>query len=307
MPDVPYPSLAEFAATWSERREGDEAPSWLHPAASPLAFVEGVRLKHELEALIDTVVAVQRGDWLQDGVWVGPRAMGAAYRDLLECSRTLGIAVPPAVVSGSAPSRQGVFGTDARAFLHLSSFFLAGAAPAERKFVIGRLCGHVAAHQVTWVTSRALLVDQGGLRQIARRVLGPALEILLAPISFGANLALSHWHRAAEISADRAGLVCTGDLEGARRAMLRIALGVRPEMSPDEYLEQLRSVQDSASPAKWAEILSSQPWMHKRMLALELFASSAVWVELGGDPLPNRTLLSREALAVETDRLLKVS
>src|SRR5690606_3953853 len=164
----------------------------------------------------------------------------------------------------------------------------------ERRFLLGRLCGHVKARQVTWGTLYALLVDHDGLRRVGRRTLGPALEVFLAPLSLGARVALSRWHRAAEITADRAGLIAAGDLETSRRALLRLALGVRPDLDPTDYLDALRSAHAQDSPGRWTELLSAQPWMHKRMQALELFTRSAAWAEASGQEVPDP--LSRDEL-----------
>jgi hypothetical protein len=303
MSAAPYISLADYAAGFTERGE-EAAPAYVHPTGPPVHLTEESALAERLEEILDTVVALQRADWLQDGVYLGPRAMGPVYRDLLECARTLGVAVPPAVVAGCTMSAQGAFGTNDRAFLLLSSFYLRGADRGERRFLLGRLCGHIHARQATWGTLYALLVDHNGIRRVGRRYLGPTLEVVLAPMSLGARLALSRWHRAAEITADRAGLLTCGDLDAARRALLRLALGVRPDVDPADYLDTLRGVRSDDSPARWTELLASQPWMHKRMQALELFARSETWAELGGSPSPDP--LSRERLDQRTEALLRV-
>lgn len=303
MSTAPYISLAAFADQFAEHA-GSAEPDWVHPTGPPVHVAEGSALAERLEEVLDTVVALQRADWLQDGVYLGPRAMGHVYRDLLESARALDVAVPPAVVTGCNMSAQGAFGTNDRAFLLLSSFFLRGADRDERRFLIGRLLGHIRAHQITWGTCYALLVDHNGLRRVGRRYLGPTLEVVLAPLSLGARLALSRWHRAAEVTADRAGLIACGDLESARRAMLRLALGVRPDVDPADYLDTLRGVRSEDSPGRWAELLSSQPWMYKRMLALELFARSDAWAARTGEAHPDP--LTREALDQRTNALLKV-
>lgn len=303
MSEPDYLSLSDYAATFSERRTA-EPPAWAHPSGPPVHVGQGSPWVDRLEEVLDTVVALQRSEWLQDGVYLGPRAMGRAYRDLLECARTLDVTVPPAVVAGATHGSQGVFGTNDRPFLLLSSFFLKGADEGERRFLLGRLCGHIRARQVTWGTLYALLVDHNGLRRVGRRYLGPTLEVFLAPLSLGARLALSRWHRSAEITADRAGLLATRDLDAARRTLLRMALGVKPDVDPSDYLETLRGVRSDDSPARWTELLASQPWMHKRMQALDLFAKSALWVELGGEV--DGTPLDRETLDRRTDALLKV-
>lgn len=297
----PYPSLADFAATWHDTTPGP--PPWVHPVDLSLGSLDVLGLRGRLEDVLDTVVALQRSEWLQEGVFVGPRALPDVYRDVLHAARTLKVAVPPAIVSSQA--YQGALGTDARAYLHLSSIFTTTASVGERRFAVGRLVGHMAARQVTLATLYALLVDHGGLRKVARQGLGPTLEFVLAPVSVGVRLGLSRWHRAAEVSADRAGLLCCGSTDDAGVALLRMSLGVRPQLTPDDYLEQLRTVREDTSPGRWAEILSTRPWLPKRIRALDLFRRSELWVALGGDPTDGE-LLSDAELRRRTDLLLRV-
>lgn len=300
MSEAPYPSLADFAAAHADARA--PLPAWAHPVEPPLgALAESI----DIEDLLDTIVAVQRAEWLHDGVWLGPRSMPETWRDLVDVARILDVPLPSAVVSPASSASQGVTGTDGRAFLHLSSFFLSGAPADERRFALGRACGPIAAHHVTWATLRALLVDHGGLRAIARKALGPALEVVLGPVSLGARLWLNSWHRASEITADRAGLLACRDRGAARRAMLRAALGVKPMVNPDDYLAELDAVRDDSSPGKWAEALQDRPWMYKRMHALDLFTRSTLWMEAGHSPLAEPVLAADE-LRTRTDALLQV-
>ncbi len=298
-----YVSLAHFASTFDAHR--DEVPGWVHPdSASPLPLNQlGVRGR--IEDILDTVIALQRADWLQDGVYAGPRSMSDVYRDVLTCARQLHIAVPPAILAGCGMRSQGCFGTDGRAFLYLSTFFFKPASEGERRFLAGRLCGHIAAQQVTANTLYALLVDHNGLRQVARRGVGPVLDVVLAPLSLGVRLSLSRWHRAAEITADRAGMVCAGGLEPAGHALLRLTLGTGTHIDPAVYLEQLKANGGAASPGRWTELLASEPWTHKRLRALELFSRSEVWAEVSGEPVDDP--IDRETLEAGTRRILGVS
>lgn len=301
---VPWPSLASWAATAA----APARPPWGHPGPDPLAWIDRAGVRAQLDDLLDTVVVLQRAAWLQDGVYVGPRTTPDAWADLVACARTLAHPVPPAILGGSTPV---TLGTDRRAFVHLPALFLAGAKPAERRFLVGRLVGHVAARQVTATTAWALLADQGGLRRLATKALGPAVEIVLAPLSFGARVALSAAQRQAELVADRAGLLCADPdpdvaIDAAGRAMLRLALGTVPEGSPADYLDALERAHTVGSPGRFAELWSAQPWLHKRLLALEAFAASDAWVAQGrsrrrGPPLDD------EALAARTRELLQVS
>ena len=294
-------SLADFAEGFAQR--SDATPEWV--IASPLPL-DQLGLRDRLEQILDTVTALQRADWLEDGVYLGPNAMEATYRDLLHCARTLGVAVPPAIAAGTVMSRHNAYGTDARSFLYLSTYLLSGTTPAMQRFLIGRLIGKIAAHQVTTTTLYGVLVDQSGLRSIARRAVGPMLEVVLAPLSLGVRLALSRWHRASELTADRAGLLCSGDLEAAGLALLKGNLGVNPKVSPEVYLQQLNRAAERQSPGRWTELLADTPFTHKRLLALQLFASSAMYARARGEE-PGPDALDDTTLRERTHALLGVS
>jgi len=297
-----YVSLADFAATFHDQQE--EVPPWVHPDSVTPLPLDQLGFRYRIEDVLDTVVALQRAEWLQEGVYVGPQAVSEVYADVLHCARKLRIAVPPAVLSSGVIKRQAAHGTDSRAYLHLSSYYFATASEPERRFVAGRLCGHIAANQVTANTLYALVVDTQGLRSIARRAVGPVLEVFLAPLGLGMRLALSRWHRSAEISADRAGLLCAGSLYEAERALLRVSLAIRPNIDPDEYLDQIKAQGGAESPGRFAELLANEPWMHKRMKAMELFSQSEVYAELSDTDVPDA--LSTEELNRRTTTLLGV-
>lgn len=303
MTETPYVSLADFAATF---HAGDgELPAWVHPDAAAPRLLDTLALRARVEDVLDTVVAIQRAEWLHDGMYAGPNVMPEVYRDVLHCSRTLHIAVPPAILAGTGMRSQGCYGTDGRAFLYLSTFFFDAASEGERRFVAGRLCGHVAARQVTAATLYALLADHNGIRSLARRAVGPMLEVVLAPLSVGVRLALARWHRAAEASADRAGLLCCGDVELAGRALLRQTLGRAPDVDVAAYLAHLRASRSDTHPGKWAELLADQPFTHKRLQALALFARSEIYATLTGASVDDP--LSPDELARQTRAILGVS
>ena len=90
--------LKDFAATWADRAE---RPPWAPPDSEPPLPLDHLGIRARIEDVVDTVVAVQRADWLQDGVYVGSRANPEVYRDLLHCARTLQVSVPPAISTTS--------------------------------------------------------------------------------------------------------------------------------------------------------------------------------------------------------------
>lgn len=302
MDPAPYPSLADFAATWAARDPEARAPFAVEAGSGPSL---PAALRDRLEEIVDTVVALQRAEWLEDGVYTGPRAMPEVYRAVLDAARILGVAVPPAIVARVPMDTQGTYGTDGRAFLLISSFFARPAADPELRFLIGRQVGHLAAGHVTARSVYALLADHNGVRRLARRALGPTLEVVLAPLSIGVRLPLSRWHRVGEVTADRAGLLVCDDLPAARRALLRCALGTTPDIDADAYLDQNRASKDGG-PGKWTEILSDRPWLHKRLQALSLWARSERFADLGGTVEHDAELLDDETLDRRTRALLQV-
>lgn len=302
MQPAPYPSLADFASTWSSREHGQDAAFAVGDAVLPPLPQPVV---DRLEEVLDTIVALQRAEWLEDGVYVGPRALPDTYRAVLEASRTLEVALPPAIVARVALPQMGTYGTDSRAFLLLSSFFVKPASPDEVRFVVGRQVGHLAAGQVTGRSIYALLVDHNGVRKLARKAVGPTLEVVLAPLSMGLRVALSRWHRLAELTADRAGLLVCDDLDAARTALLRAGLGTAAGVSAEDYIHQSRTAKDGG-PGRWAELLSDRPWLHKRLEALEVWSRSERFAALGGTPPDGVDLLDDDALAREVKALLGV-
>lgn len=302
--DRSYVSLADFAEGFAAR--DDALPAWVPPGARAPLSLDRPAVRDRIDDVLDTVVALQRADWLQDGVFTGPASMPEVYDVVLHAARTLGIAVPPAVVAGCAMSSQGIFGTDDRAFLYLSTYYFGPASEGERRFLAGRLCGFAAARLVSAATLYALLVDHGGLRQVARKGVGPVLEVVLAPLSLGVRLTLSRWHRHAEAAADRAGLLCCDDLDAAGRALLRLALGGDRGITPDAYLAQLDALKADDSPGRFAQLLADRPWTHKRIKALQAFHRSTVFADAGGTAAEGE-LLDADALEATTLRLLGVS
>lgn len=296
-----YVSLADFARSTHDRTEA--APEWVIEARLPL---DQLGVRNRLEDVLDTVTALQRADWLEDGVYIGPNAMPSTYRELLACSRRLQVAVPPVIAAGAPMSRQDVYGTDGRAFVYLSTYLMNGTDADTSRFLLGRPLGRIAARQVTATTLYGLVVDQSGLRSVAKRAVGPMLEVVLAPLSLGVKLALSRWHRAAELTADRAGLLCAEDLSAAGRALLKLNLGMNPTVDHEAYLRQLLRAQERQSPGRWAELLADKPWTHKRIAALEVFGRSAMYARALGRE-PEDDAVSDEELAARTSQLLGVS
>jgi len=88
---------------------------------------------------------------------------------------------------------------------------------------------------------------------MARNIAAVVTLLGQATLGFGALLgqglviALYEWYRCAELTADRAALLCVQDIEPARSTMMKLAGGTNrlaAEMDRDEFLRQVREYED---------------------------------------------------------------
>ena len=157
-----------------------------------------------------------------------------------------------------------------RLMLMVSSALLEGFEADELRFVAGHEVGHYLFDHHA-IPTGALL---GGGSQ-----LGPQL-----------TLQLFAWQRYAEISADRAGLVCAGGLEAAALGLFKLASGLkgdRVRVRIDQFLAQVTDLrheteeQASADEPARGEWFATHPFSPLRLKAAELCAASEIMVAGG--------------------------
>jgi Zn-dependent protease with chaperone function len=105
-----------------------------------------------------------------------------------------------------------------------------------------------------------------------------ASRFLVKEMLYPAELALSGWTRRAEITCDRAGLLCCKDVDVSRRALAKLALGstkLHDEFNIEAFAEQWEEGRSGVG--RYAEATASHPWIAKRLQALKLFAESELY------------------------------
>jgi Zn-dependent protease with chaperone function len=206
----------------------------------------------------------ERGRLLGSAVKVSSRQFPRIDRIAKSCAHTLGIAVPQVYVVNSPHLNAGTFGTEEESFIVLHSALVDEYTDEELRFVVGHECGHIHNAHVVYLTTLHFL------RVVAEAYLG----VIVMP----AILPLNAWSRRAEITSDRAGMLCARDTHVAARALTKLVVGSRKlyeEFNLEAFLEQYDEGKESIG--RYMEALASHPFLPKRVLAMRVFAESTLY------------------------------
>jgi len=162
------------------------------------------------------------------------------------------------------------------AIIVLSSRLLEVFSPAELKFVIGHELGHIVFdHFAIPMPLTATIEDVAGTLVARAKV-----------------LKLYMWCRAAEISADRAGLVCAGDSEAAASGFFKLASGLaspRVKSDLEAYAKQVDALVAAPSARSvprddddTLDAFSTHPYSPLRVRAVVAFSKSKTYREAVG-------------------------
>ena len=159
----------------------------------------------------------------------------------------------------------------------------------ELTFVVGHEIGHVLFEHFDYPVRQIL--DEG--------------ETILAPIH---AMKLYAWNRNAEISADRAGLLCCQNFEAVGRTFFKLSSGVTTDsldFQLNAYIEQfvdLEEVLNDANhdPSDW---YSSHPFSPLRIKALELFNKSETYATFNKSVTGE---ITEEVMELEIKRIMSL-
>jgi Zn-dependent protease with chaperone function len=224
-----------------------------------------------LEATVRMWKSVSRAELLGTAVKVSPQQFPNIHVLAERCAQTLHIATPTVYISPQIGSLNAhTFGTDDDSYIVLHAALVDHLTEAELVFVIGHECGHIQNNHVVFSTALYYLAH------FANRF----VKWIVTP----ATMALQGWSRRAEITCDRAGLICTRSVDVAQSALIKLALGSQrlyKELNVEAFLAQLE--EQAGGTAKYAELLHDHPYLPKRVRALQLFSESAYFRGLLGE------------------------
>lgn len=209
---------------------------------------------------------VWRSELLGNAVKVSDRQFPRLQRIARECADTLHIPTPQLYIVANSSLNAATYGTHDESFIMVHSALIDHYTDEELRMVIGHECGHIHNKHVVYLTALHYLTQMAGI--FVKWAVQPAL------------LALNAWSRRAEITCDRAGMLCSRDLDVSTKAMTKLVLGSRKlyeEFNMDAFLEQYEEGKDGVG--KYMEVFASHPWLPKRVLAMRVFAESALYRE----------------------------
>ena len=240
-----------------------------------------------------------RRSLLAEAIRLNRRMAPQVAEALADCRERLGVTAPievflePKPVYSAFVSR----GRSGPIVLGLSSRLLEEFSPTELRFVIGHELGHALYdHFGIPMPITATIEDVGG-------------TLVSRPV----QLKLFVWCRAAEVSADRAGVLCAGDPEVAATAFFKMTSGLsRPIITTDleAFASQVESLASAPSAAHEVrddddtlDCFSTHPYTPVRVRALLAFGRSTAFAERVGRGGGDLSLDDVEAI-VERDLAL---
>jgi len=232
------------------------------------------------EELLGTSVRVTTDDFTQ------------VRRAATTAGERLGVELPPIYVTSDPRVRANTLGTNDDPYIFIHADLVDGLGNDELLAVIGNELGHVQNNHVIYQTALFYLEHAAAL--FVRWAVKPA------------TMTLQAWSRRAEITCDRAALICARDFDAALSALVKLA--VEPEVAADmdvrDYLDQLP--QSRKGLGKYAELFHSNPYLPKRVGALEVFARSAYYHNVSKPGSDADEGLSADDVDAQVAEILKV-
>jgi Zn-dependent protease with chaperone function len=230
------------------------------------------RVKPVELAVVSTVrmfKSVWRNELLGNAVKVSDRQFPRIEALVRQCAETLHIATPTVYIVNNPSLNAATYGTNEDSFIMVHSALVDHYSDEELLTVLGHECGHIHNSHVVYLTALHYLTHMASI--FVKWIVQPAL------------LSLKAWSRRAEITCDRAGMLCSKDALTSQRSLTKLALGSRKlyeEFNLDAFLEQYDEGKDGVG--KYMEAFASHPWLPKRVLSMRVFAESALYRKAAG-------------------------
>lgn len=226
-----------------------------------------------VKALTSSVVPQKKQEINLSSLKVGPSQFPDVYKMTVDCARILGIGIPSVFIEPNPEINAYTIASDDDApIVVINSGLLERYTPGELKFIIGHECGHIHNNHGIFNTAAEIILSTGtGLAGLI-----PGSKFILNLASLPLQLSLKAWSRAAEVTSDRAGIICCDDPLEAISAECKFLYGAafNREANVDVALKQYDMIK--STPTRLLELDSSHPVPVRRIFAIKEFINSEV-------------------------------
>ena len=221
--------------------------------------------------------------WIEstfNGILLGEKQLPHIYSQAVKAARIIGMThMPDIYVSGERAWDCLTFGTQNDSFVVIGSAIAGNFQNADMFFLLAREMGHCHAGHALWKSVIRFLM--GEQSQAKGFMAGGVMNALKGGVGgMVANVVevpLLAWARQAEITADRAGMLCIGNEEIARRVLISWSLKssfLFKQINIEEWLRQ-QSEDEDESYSKLSELTtSSTPYLSRRLKLLGEYGKS---------------------------------
>ncbi|MDO5346128.1 MAG: M48 family metallopeptidase [Lachnospiraceae bacterium] len=238
------------------------------------AFPLDLKLREELRKIplfytISKKVAVHtearyRQIEMASAVLAGPNQFPDIYEMAQDCAKRLGIGAPNVYITHDQSVNAYTYASDTvTPTIVVHSGMVERMTPGELKCVIGHECGHVHNEHMVYQSICNVLANLLSGRNMIIQLLS-ATNVLM----------FYEWSRAAEVTCDRAAMICADNIEDAINVNKKFAYGSfmnrKEEISIDDLRSQLEELSTVASVA--TELYKTHPSSIRRVLASDEFS-----------------------------------
>ena len=225
---------------------------------------------------VDSFARIHKAELLGEAVKVSVREFPQVYKIAVECAKTLSLRKMPDIYVVNRPTWNAyTVGSANEPIIVLHAPLIDHLSEKELKAIIGHEMGHIKCDHVPYLTLVFLLANLPEL-------INPLLKVATLPIL----AALYKWSRACELSADRASLICTRDLEAVKTALVKLVVGSNYMFSKidlDEFIKQQDELEKMLSKdilAKAALAFRTHPLTTQRIKELESYFTSPSYINV---------------------------
>jgi Zn-dependent protease with chaperone function len=220
-----------------------EAKDFQHPWDA--TATEALKTVPGLDLVVSKIMeyGLERIFYLQNtasNVRVMPRQFHRLYRALGWGCKIIGVEEPELYVALDPVPNAFTYG-HTRPFIVLTSGLVDMLDDEERFFIIAHELGHIKAGHVLYTVIARNIAEIVAL--IGQATLGVGSIIGQSLV-----IALYDWYRKAELTADRAGLLCVQDIDPCIRTFMKLAGGASKlyaEMDKQQFLRQIREYESA--------------------------------------------------------------